>query len=368
MAVANPNSVDAHVTMEAYSDSGAPLGTTNLTVLANGKKSMLVSQLFDPPISGNGWILVTSDVAVVAFDLYGDVISGGIGALPSSALGSSLTLAHFVHSSRWWTGITILNPTNGTVTVTLNAYGNGGNVLGSGVFDILAGSKLVGMVEGLMPELANTSGWISVESSGGDVAGLLVYGDKNAVPNRIAALPAVPASYSLNLSNFYSDSEWWTGIALVNPSGATIADLTLTAYAPDGTLIDQRMQSLAEFNKTVGMISTMFTLGGNTQGWTQIASSEPIVGMEILNADDATEQAWGLAAIESQLVGYNVYLPHQVVNARWWTLLSLANPNGATATVNLTALNDDGTTLKDITKTIDPAGRIADYLRSMFGL
>lgn len=368
VAVANPNPTDAHVTFTAYSDAGAQIGVASQTVPGHGKKSMLVSQLFTPSVSGNGWILVTSDVSVVAFDLYGDMISGGIGALPSSQLGSSLTLAHFVHSTRWWTGITVLNPSGGLVAVTLKAYDNAGNTLAQGDFAISARSKLVGMVETLMPQVANKSGWISVESTGGDVAGVVVYGDKHATPNRIAAMSAISADTNLNLSNFYSDADWWTGIALVNPSSTTSAALTLTAYAPDGTQIDQRTQPLAALNKTVSTVNTMFTLGGNTQGWTRVSSTAPIVGLEILNADDAGEQAWGLAAIESQPAGLNVYLPHQVVSGRWWTLLALANPNGATATVNMTALNDDGSQIKAVTKNIGPKSRIADYLKQMFGL
>jgi hypothetical protein len=296
------------------------------------------------------------------------MISGGIGALPSSQLGSSLTLAHFVHSTRWWTGITILNPSGVPVLVTLRAYDNGGNTLAQADFAISARSKLVGMVEALLPGTASKSGWISVTSTGGDVAGLLVYGDKSAVPNRIGAMPAVPADTNLNLSNFYSDAEWWTGIALVNPSVTMGATLTLTAYAPDGSQIDQRIQPLAGLNKTVGMMSSMFTLAGNTQGWVNVSSTQPIVGLEILNADDAAEEAWGLAAIESQPAGLNVYLPHQVVNSRWWTLLALANPNGTDAAVNLSARNDDGTELKGVAKSIPATGRIADYLREMFGL
>jgi hypothetical protein len=46
----------------------------------------------------------------------------------------------------------------------------------------------------------------------------------------------------------------------------------------------------------------------------------------------------------------------------------MANPNGSTATVDLTALNDDGTELKGVTKNIEPKGRIADYLWELFGL
>ena len=368
VAVANPNPGQAQVSFAAYGDSGSLLGTALLTVPGHGKRSALVSTLFSPAISGTGWIKVTSDAPVVAFDLYSDVVSGGIGALPSSELGSNLTLAHFVHSSRWWTGVTVLNPYASPVSVALRAYSNTGALLAQRTSVLSGRSKLVGMVEALMPAAANTSGWIAVESTGGNVAALLVYGDKEAVPNRIGALPAVPAATSLNLSSFFRDTEWWTGIAVVNPSPSTAASLTLTAYAPDGTQIDQSIVPLAALNKTVGMVNTILDLGGYTRGWTEVLSTEPVVGLEILNADDAERQVWGLAAIESQPAGSEVYLPHQVANSRWWTLLSLANPNGSVATIDLTALDDEGTELKGVIKNLDPKGGIADTVRELFGL
>jgi hypothetical protein len=253
----------------------------------------------------------------------------------------------------------------------LKAYDGSGILLGQNTSSISARSKRVGMVEALIPGAANHSGWISVVSTGGMVGGLLVYGDKQAVPNRIAAMPAIPAPYAnteLVLSSFFSDPEWWTGISLVNPSTTTGATLTLTAYAPDGTQIDQSSQSLPALNKTVGMVNTLFNLDTSTRGWVRVTSTSPIIGMEILNADDPGEQAWGLAAVEAQVPGYNLYLPHQVVSSRWWTLLSLANPNSSTATPGLTALNDDGTVLKATTKSINSRGNIADYFKHLFGL
>ena len=86
-------------------------------------------------------------------------------------------------------------------------------------------------------------------------------------------------------------------------------------------------------------------LGENiTEGWIEISSNVPIVGAELIHGDDASMQAWGLAAIEAQSAGSVVYLPHYDVSAQWWTWLSVANPDDNTfATGRMKAYSNAGT-------------------------
>jgi hypothetical protein len=364
LGVANPNGSTATVAFTAYSETGASLGTANRQVLANGKISETVTTLFGGTVSGTGWILVSSDIGVQVFDLYGDSISGGVAALPSAIKGTSLVLPHFVQSTRWWTGVSVMNPGTLSSTVTMKAYSADGTLLDSRTQSLDAHCKIVGYVESLLPLTANHTGWILVEADRA-VTGLLLYGDKQAVPNRIAALPAVPASTAVKLSNFFQDSDWWTGIALVNPN-AGAANVTLVAYAPDGTVIESVSQTIAGLSKTLGYVSTYFNLGIHSQGWVKATSDVPLAGMEILNADDATEQAYGLAGIESQDSAIILNMPHYVVSSRWWTLFALANQGTGTANVTLNAFENNGTPAATHSQTIPLHGRLADYVKDLF--
>jgi hypothetical protein len=277
-------------------------------------------------------------------------------------------MPHFVHSSRWWTGVSVLNPGDGAISVKLTAYHVDGTIIQQKSFSIPARNKLVGYVEVLLPSTANHSGWILVETNNGLVSGLLIYGDSSAVPNRIAAVPAVPGSTQVLLGNFFSDASWWTGIALVNPTQGLPAHVTLSAYAQDGALISTENEVIPSLSKSLGLVNNLFALGGETTGWVEANADVPVVGLEILNGDDAVREAFGLAGIESQPSGSLLSLPHYVVSSRWWTLFALANPH-ATIGANLTldAYASSGI-LQDTTTTLVPAkGKMDGLVQDIFG-
>lgn len=328
VSAANPSDdLSAHLSFQAYGDSGQPGATYTTTLGPHGKMSSLVSTILGSP-SGTGWIALTSDVEVEAFELYGDKISGGLAGLPSSATGTSLVLPHFHCSSRWWTGISVVNPNATAVSVTLTAYGNDGSLKGETTQSIPSKGKLSGMADSLLG-VSGQTGWILLTATGGSVAGLVVYGDSQSSPNEIAALPAMTTASKLHFSGFSSDTSWWTGIAMVNPDKTLQADVTLTAYAPDGTVIDSNSQSVPALSRVVGVVNSLFELSTHTEGWVEASSSRGVVGLQLIHGDDAARQAWGLAGIGSQPPGVATFLTHYDVTPRWWTWFFLANPNNS---------------------------------------
>jgi len=370
IAVANPNtSTDAHVTVSAFTDAGTSIGTpANWTVPAKGKKAQTFKSLF-PGQTGTGWIKVESDVDVLAFDVYGNTVNGGLAALPSSQLGETLVLPHFMANASWWTGVAVLNPGDSQSLVTVKAYTDAGVFIEQKGFIVGPGAKLLNMIHALLPLTDGQGGWCLVEASAGaPVGACLVFGRKGASPAKFAALPAVPTSTTMNLSNFVSDADWWTGVAMVNPSGST-ANVTLKAYAPDGTPIDTAYPSLPTLNKTLGFVKTLFTLGGNTTGWIEATSDQPIVGLQILNADDDAEQAWGLAGVASQPAGKTIYMTHYAAVSPWWTLLAIANLDPTLqASVHLEALSDQGNLAAATDQPIPSKGRVSDEIKTLFGI
>jgi len=369
IAVANPNSsTEAHVTVTAFSDTGTGIGTpVQWVVPPRGKKAQTFKNLF-PGESGTGWILVESDIDVLAFNVYGNTINGGLAALPSSQLGETLVLPHFVSNSSWWTGVAVLNPGTVPSVVTFFAYQADGTLIQEDTVIVNAGAKLLSMVEGLLHLAEGKNGWVLVESSPGvPVGACLVLGRKGSTPSKFAALPAVPTSNKMNLSAFVSDADWWTGVAMVNPS-ASAANVTLRAYAPDGTLIDTSYPVLPGRNKTVGFVKDLFTLNGNTQGWIEAMSDRPIVGLEILNAADDAEEAWGLAGVASQPEGGKIYMTHYAVGSPWWTRMGIANldPLNA-ATLQLGALSNDGETAAQTEREVPAKGCLWKHVEAVFG-
>jgi len=311
IVVANPNTLtDANVTVSAFTDAGTLIGTpAPWVVSAQGKKAQTFKSLF-PGQTGTGWIKIESDIDVLAFNVYGNTVSGGLAAIPSSQLGESLVLPHFVSNAAWWTGVAVVNPGTSLSNVTLKAYQGDGTPIEEDTFGVNPNNKLLAMVDDLLPLTQGKDGWILLETDPGNPVGAcLVFGRKNATPSKFAALPAVPTSTTMNLSAFVSDEDWWTGVAMVNPSEST-ASVTMTAYAPDGTPICTVYPSLPSLNKTLGFVKDLFVLDGNTKGWIEATSDQPIVGLEILNANDDAEEAWGMAGVASQPSGTKLYMTH----------------------------------------------------------
>ncbi|MBP1622375.1 MAG: hypothetical protein H6Q07_395 [Acidobacteria bacterium] len=83
LAVLNPNSQTASITLDVYATSGAKTGSTDLTLGPRQRFSKLLNQLL--PVSGGqmgGYIKLTSDVPVLAQELYGDSSLNFLSAVP----------------------------------------------------------------------------------------------------------------------------------------------------------------------------------------------------------------------------------------------------------------------------------------------
>ena len=132
-------------------------------------------------------------------------------------------------------------------------------------------------------------------------------------------------------------------MALVNP-GMTNANVTMTAYRPDGVKIDEITRPLAALGKRWGFVRNLFSLAGNGDGWIKAVSDQPLVGLEVMGANDEAAEAVGVAAMSSQGGGTSLYFGHYVVSSTWWTLLGLANLDEMSSTnVVLNVYSDDGT-------------------------
>ena len=369
IAVANPNAAQAEVTVTIYDSYGQLLSApANWVVPCYGKVAQTVSGILSGQI-GSGWIKVQSDVDVVAFGVYGNSGTGALGALPNSPLAESLVLPHFVVNNAWWTGVAIVNPGTVPCDVTLSAYQANGVLIEEVDRTIQPMSKTLSMTQGLFPLTEGKDGWILVQSCspGVPVAACVVYGSKNVTPAKLAALSAMPSDTNINFSGFMSDGNWWTGIALVNPSGMD-ANITMTAYGPDGTTIDTVYPVLPVGNKTLGFVHHLLDLGANTMGWLQVNSDQPIVGIQILNANDEINRAWGMAGVEAQASGNRIYMTHYAVQAPWRTFFSMANLSpGSPATVEIQALSSDGNVAGVVRKDLSAQGRLWDHVRDLFG-
>ncbi len=155
VAIANPNSATANITMIARRSDGTQLTTTTATVLARQQMSKLVTELFPLPASGgfssqigipaefNGTLVInsTSPVSIVGLKFRGSNPS----AIPMTDLSPTSTpiptilpgvgglgavlLPQFVTGGEWTTEIVIANTTAVSLTVRLDVFTQGASPL-----------------------------------------------------------------------------------------------------------------------------------------------------------------------------------------------------------------------------------------------
>lgn len=364
----NPQDAEASVMVSAYEDSGRLRGIEYLTVAGNGNYVGTVSHLFHGKVRGTGWLEVRSDTDIVASELFVDGTYGGCGAAPAAETSHDLVLPHFVHSNRWWTGLSVVNTGFSSTAVTVTAYANSGVTIDQTVLLIPEKGKISGMIQELLPKAANGTGWISLSSNPGPVCGLLVYGDKGSVPNRIAALTGTSGRTQISFSQFLSDPNAWTGLAIVNPSDAMDISIRVTGYGPEGTLIDQVSgRVLGPCQKIVGVVDQILNLKGTEAGWVEAIADFPVAGCEILNVDDASQDIWGLAGIEGQVPSIHLYFPHFDWAGRWWTLFAVANPHSTEAVTQWMGYDSGGHQVDPKIWVIPAHGSMAELVEGIMG-
>ncbi len=338
IALANPNSASANVTLTAYNQSGATIGSSPITLPANGQT---VFQAKDPPlsVSGTGWIQIVPDKQLVGLEIFGNIASESLAGLSTSRKPSgNFGFSHFDTTADWWTGIALANPHSTQANVTLTAYNNqSGNPIGSSAITLPASGQKVFLVKDQLG--VSGTGWIRVESDQ-PIVGLEIFG--NIHTGQITGVQASTyPSTILYVSHFDTTAAWWTGIALANPND-TSANVTLTAYNQSGTTIKSSPITLPANGQTVFQVKDPPLSVSGTTGWIRVESDQPLVGLEILGS----VTSGGLAGlVAATVVRNNLAFSHFDTTAAWWTEIALANPNDTSANVTLTAYNQSGTTI-----------------------
>jgi hypothetical protein len=346
VALANPNSSAANVTLTAYNQSGAPIGNSSITLPANGQKSFQVEDQLG--VSGKGWIQIVPDKQLIGLEIFGNIASGSLAGLNSSRKPSNkFSFSHFDTTADWWTGIAFANPHNTQANVTLTTYNQSGTPIGSSTIALPANGQISFMVKDQIG--VSGTGWIGVESDQ-PIVGLELFG--NVTTGQITGVPASTyPSTVLYFSHFDTTAEWWTGIALANPNG-TSASVALTAYNQSGAEIGSSIITLPANGQKGFMVKDQ--MGVSSTGWIYVSSDQPIVGLEILGSITSGGLA-GLVAPNN--VRHNLAFSHFDTTADWWTNMALANPNGASASVTLTAYDESGAGIGTSTITLPANGQ-----------
>jgi hypothetical protein len=240
----------------------------------------------------------------------------------------------------WWTGISLVNTTAATKTITIRFNTGQTRTLTLGPKQHYANT-----ISGLLDNLIDTNIKSAVIENASGIVGLELFGNGGQ-------LGGVPLISKTATTLFYphvdsTAGQWWTGIVAYNPSSSATAQITVNPYDTNGNLLGSSAQPLGPGQKFIG-VSTALNMPAST-AWFSLQSQNPLVGFELFGTANSSSLA-GYSAVD--LDRTSGIFPKLEKNGGW-TGIAFVNTEDQQATVNLTAYNDAGTVLGTGTKTLN---------------
>lgn len=333
-------------TLIFYSDFGDLIGAVNLSLPVHGRYQADAGALLGDDLSRAGYAIFEycADNRVVGYAKYSQNGSARA-AVPAQLLDGSdrdeIYIPHIASTEEWWTGISLVNPTDTERTVELET-----NSSLSISYQIQPwGRAWFTFAEQLsnLPDIrANLSSARVLNADG--VVGVELFGSTGTSPNHYLA--AVPLKGDTDAVMYYPhtacDGSWWTGVVAYNPdSEAALISVTpysstgvdLSPYFADGELL------IGGSEKYLGSVSGL-NFPEDT-AWFKLESSQPLTGFELFGQTDGSQLAGYLSCNIDRQKGIFTKLEKS-----GWTGIAFVNIGAATEVV-LTAYNDSGQMLAE---------------------
>ncbi len=131
IAIANPGSTAASVTLKAFNNDGVKVGEVNTPAIPSFGRMMpqTITGLFGSLDNQTGYLEVTANQPIVGLGLLGgDGWLAGYTAVKEQT--GTLAFPHFADSDGWWTKLALANTSDDTATLSMAAYGVTGTLVG----------------------------------------------------------------------------------------------------------------------------------------------------------------------------------------------------------------------------------------------
>jgi hypothetical protein len=187
----NPSSTAAQITVNPYDMQGNLLSSSTQS-LGPGQK--FIGDSTDPRLNlppATAWFSLQSQNPLVGFELFGTADGNRLAGYSVVDIEGKVGIFPKVEKDGW-TGIAFVNTESQQATVTLKAYNDAGNVLGTGAKILNPHAKWVGVVESLFTGVnLNTATYLSF-SADRNVAGFQL--NNSSSDTMLDALPALRGS------------------------------------------------------------------------------------------------------------------------------------------------------------------------------
>jgi hypothetical protein len=300
--VANPNPGSTGVTFELYGPDGMSRAAPVVrTVNGNGAIAEYLTSLFpEVMVSSGDYVRVNASQGMVPYSYFGEEGHDAAGLNGQDATKGAPQLyspQYVVGGEDWNTTLSVVNLELTSANVTFRLIGDDGVQIGATKlvsipakgkasitdpnFFLNTGDKLV-------------SGYVDIKSNGAKLAGSVVFGD----PQRSRFMSALPLSSTLQSSILFGhvasgqigDMEYFTGIAMLNPSDAE-ASAKIELYTRDGRLVTSKTVTIGAWKRKSLLLTEYFDeLQGQDidSGYIRITSNRGLASFALFGTQSLT--------------------------------------------------------------------------------
>ncbi len=305
----NPGTTPATATLKLYDSNGVLIKTATQTLPAVTDTApgggTIIGDLRDiftgldlNSIAG-GYVNGSSDVALVTSENFGNALDSNVLQGQSVIQQKTFDIAHFASGGGYTTELNIVNQ-DSTVSanVTFTLYDNSGTQLANPLnVNVPKGGQLLTTIDQLFPTLGSalTTGYIQLDiepsfvgpfGSTATVAGSIRFSAADGSSS--AALPLfIPGVTDYYYSQVAQNQGYYTGIAILNPSTTTKADVNLDVYSKDGELIGTYETLISPGRKISRLLYEMIPdSNGQVGGYVHITSDQPVISFSLFGTSD----------------------------------------------------------------------------------
>ena len=268
---------------------------------------------FNSVTASSGYVRVQSDRPISGLELDGNTQQIAVMGAVSPGSEARLFFPHIALNQGYSTLIGIVNPGGVTANLTLTAYDNSGQVLGTpAAVSLAANAQLVQSASSLLgiSSASLVTGYVVAQSDQPGVQGFTGYDYDDGVHKSAVTAPvdSVPRQRLL-FSHIANDvpagggKTYQTGIALLNPFGASI-DYTMKVFDGSGNLVAQLNDKIGPHQKIARVLSHPTAgVGFFTQpmalasGHVEVQTTYALLGFELFYTQDLSE----LASVPAQV-------------------------------------------------------------------
>ena len=342
--------------LKAYNNSGQEVSSTPVILASNGRKQIIIGdELLNP--SGIGYIIFESESENVCGYTKFYIEGKYRVAVPavSDINTGDIYISHIASNTSWWTGVSLLNTTSSSKELTVE-FDDGTTKPITMAAKEHQKFTINSLFEGvLQPNIKS-----AVIKNGSGIVGLELFGSSDSSGDNYLSgiLLKDDTTTHIYYPHIASDSTWWTGIVVYNPS-ATSCNLTITPFSKDGTSLTPQTRTLAGKEKYMGVARDLNFPDGTA--WFKIDASSPITGFELFGTKDG-KQLGGYTGVG--ISGTDGVFAKTEKDG--WTGIAFVNIENAPATVTMTAYDDSGNVIATESFNMASYEKVVDMAPNLF--